>query len=142
MTDKPLTAKRQAFCREYIEDYNGTQAGIRSGYSPKTAQEQSSRLLCNAMILKEIARLESERRQIHIANREDRQRFWTRTYLTAPNMNDRLRASELLGKSQADFIDITLTAPDIPASITEAQADEYRGMDQAATRLRLSKETA
>ena len=32
-----LTAKQEAFCKEYIIDLNATQAAIRAGYSPKTA---------------------------------------------------------------------------------------------------------
>ena len=45
-----LTAKQAAFVREYLIDSNGTQAAIRAGYSPKTAQEQASRLLSNVMV--------------------------------------------------------------------------------------------
>lgn len=45
-----LTPKQRAFIRQYIIDRNGTQAAIRAGYSPKTAQEQASRLLSNVMI--------------------------------------------------------------------------------------------
>lgn len=40
-----LTPKQQRFIREYLIDHNGTQAAIRAGYSPKTANEQSSQLL-------------------------------------------------------------------------------------------------
>ncbi|MCD7722727.1 MAG: terminase small subunit [Clostridiales bacterium] len=40
-----LTEKQKSFCREYIKDYNATQAAIRAGYSKKTASEQASRLL-------------------------------------------------------------------------------------------------
>jgi len=54
-----LSDKQRAFCREYVRDYNGTQAAIRAGYSKKTAQEQASRLLSKVIIQKEIARLES-----------------------------------------------------------------------------------
>lgn len=32
-----LTAKQEAFCREYLIDLNATQAAIRAGYSEKTA---------------------------------------------------------------------------------------------------------
>ena len=35
---------------EYLKDRNATQAAIRAGYSKKTAQEQSSRLLSNVMV--------------------------------------------------------------------------------------------
>lgn len=45
-----LTAKQQIFVAEYLKDLNATQAAIRAGYSEKTAQEQSSRLLSNVMV--------------------------------------------------------------------------------------------
>lgn len=45
-----LNAKQELFCNEYIIDLNATQAAIRAGYSEKTAQEQSSRLLSNVMV--------------------------------------------------------------------------------------------
>ncbi len=42
-----------------------------------------------------------------IANRQRRQRFWTKSMDDgALCMSDRLRASELLGKSEADFVDV------------------------------------
>jgi phage terminase small subunit len=50
----PLNAKQERFCHEYIIDLNATQAAIRAGYSEKTAQEQSSRLLSNVIIQKKI----------------------------------------------------------------------------------------
>lgn len=38
LKSKPeLTLKQQMFCREYIIDFNGTQAAIRAGYSKHTA---------------------------------------------------------------------------------------------------------
>ncbi|MGQ5718480.1 terminase small subunit [Pseudochrobactrum asaccharolyticum] len=45
-----LTAKQERFISEYLIDLNATQAAIRAGYSEKTAQEQSSRLLSNVMV--------------------------------------------------------------------------------------------
>lgn len=47
---KPLTPKQAMFVKEYLIDLNGTQAAIRAGYSEKTAQEQSSRLLSNVIV--------------------------------------------------------------------------------------------
>lgn len=49
-----LTPKQQLFVREYLKDLNGTRAAERAGYSAKTAQEQSSRLLSNVMVQAEI----------------------------------------------------------------------------------------
>lgn len=37
-----LTDKQKAFCREYLKDFNGTQAAIRAGYSEDTAKEIAS----------------------------------------------------------------------------------------------------
>jgi phage terminase small subunit len=45
-----LQPKQQRFVDEYLVDLNGTQAAIRAGYSPRTAQEQASRLLSNVMV--------------------------------------------------------------------------------------------
>lgn len=45
-----LTPKQQRFVDEYLVDLNATQAAERAGYSAHTAQEQSSRLLSNAMV--------------------------------------------------------------------------------------------
>ena len=56
-----LSKKQLQFCKEYIIDLNATQAAIRAGYSKKTAQPQSSRLLLNVIIAKEIQRLFNER---------------------------------------------------------------------------------
>lgn len=47
---KKLTDKQRRFVEEYLIDLNATQAAIRAGYSKKTAQEQSSRLLSNVMV--------------------------------------------------------------------------------------------
>lgn len=51
-----LTAKQLKFIEEYLIDLNGKQAAIRTGYSPKTAEVQASRLLSNAKVSEEIAK--------------------------------------------------------------------------------------
>jgi phage terminase small subunit len=45
-----LTPKQERFIQNYLIDLNATQAAIRAGYSPKTANEQGSRLLANVSI--------------------------------------------------------------------------------------------
>ena len=53
------------------------------------------------------SRQDTEVRRRRIATRQERQRFWTRTMTDeSVSMGDRLRASELLGKSEADFVDV------------------------------------
>lgn len=46
---------------EYLVDLNATQAAIRAGYSAKTAQEQSSRLLSNVIVEAAIAKAQAKR---------------------------------------------------------------------------------
>lgn len=45
-----LTKKQRKFADEYLIDCNGTQAAIRAGYSPKTANEQAAKLMANKKI--------------------------------------------------------------------------------------------
>jgi phage terminase small subunit len=62
-----LSPKQQRFVEEYLIDLNATQAAIRAGYSEKTAQPASSRLLSNVMVqaaIQEAMRARSERTQI------------------------------------------------------------------------------
>lgn len=56
-----MTDRQAAFCQEYLIDLNATQAAIRAGYSPKTANEQGAQLLANLSIRREIDRLKAER---------------------------------------------------------------------------------
>ncbi|HGK4675237.1 TPA: terminase small subunit [Kluyvera georgiana] len=58
-----LTDKQELFAREFIVDLNATQAAIRAGYSAKTAQEQSSRLLSNVMVQARIGELKTDRNE-------------------------------------------------------------------------------
>lgn len=55
-----LTDKQKRFCEEYLIDLNATQAAIRSGYSPKTAEQTASRLLRNVKVQEYIAKRQKE----------------------------------------------------------------------------------
>ena len=62
-----LTEKQKQFCNEFIIDFNGTQAAIRAGYSPKTANEQAAQLLAKLSIqeyLKKLIENRNERTKI------------------------------------------------------------------------------
>lgn len=59
MTSK-LSNKQDAFCREYLIDFNATQAAIRAGYSPKSAKQQASRALSKENIQDRIAALKEQ----------------------------------------------------------------------------------
>jgi phage terminase small subunit len=52
--------KQEAFAKEYVIDYNATQAAIRAGYSEKTAYSQGNRLLKKVEVQAMIKKLEAE----------------------------------------------------------------------------------
>lgn len=58
---RALTKKQKLFCEEYLIDLNATQAAIRAGYSPDTANEQGSRLLANVSVRAHIDKALAER---------------------------------------------------------------------------------
>jgi phage terminase small subunit len=62
-----LTAQQARFAAEYIKDFNGRQAAIRAGYSPKSAQQQASRLLTLALVKQAIA----PQREVAVAARAE-----------------------------------------------------------------------
>ena len=55
-----LTDRQERFCREYILDYNATQAAIRAGYSEKTAYSIGSENLRKPELLARVRELQAE----------------------------------------------------------------------------------
>ena len=99
-----LTVKQQRF----VEAYNGnaTRAAIEAGYSERWAASNIDKLLKNTEIQAAIKGREQTRIDGFIATREERQRFWTRIMRDEnADIKDRLRASEVLGRSEGDFIE-------------------------------------
>ena len=53
-------SRHELFCREYIIDYNGTQAAIRAGFSERSAASTASRLTTNDEVLARVRELQKE----------------------------------------------------------------------------------
>jgi phage terminase small subunit len=107
-TGGQVTERERRFVEHFMATGNATTAAIAAGYSKHTASQLGYRLLRKVQIQRAIA----ERTQADPAvwDRERRQRFWTAVASGAARyesaaLRDRLKASELLGRSQADFID-------------------------------------
>ena len=56
-----MTKKQKRFIEEYLIDLNATQAAIRAGYSPDTAQQMGSENLSKPVISAEISKAMAER---------------------------------------------------------------------------------
>lgn len=120
-----MNARQKKFCDEYLIDCNATQAAIRAGYSPKTANEQAARLLVNVSIKSYI---DEQLERIHNEKTADAQEVLE--YLTAVmrgkcteqvlklvgegvqtitdidvSARERLKAAELIGKRYGMFKD-------------------------------------
>ena len=110
MTDKPkakkLTPKQQKFVDFF--DGNATQAARDAGYkgSDRTLSVIGHENLRKPNILNAIIAREKPGRDKKIATRQERQEFWTEAQRNKDlDIKDRFKASELLGRSQADFTD-------------------------------------
>jgi len=106
-----LTERQRRFCEAYAANGgNGVQAARSAGYS--TPQEQASENLRKPKVVEALEALRHETTQAAIATREERQAFWTAVLRgevddggAPPPLKDRIRAAELLGKSQGDFLE-------------------------------------
>jgi len=103
-----LSERERQFVEHFMATGNATKAAAQAGYSKRTASQIGYRLLRKVQIQRAIA--ERAANDPVVWTREDRQRFWTAiasgasAYAVA-TLRDRLKASELLGRSQADFIE-------------------------------------
>lgn len=103
-----LTPKQQRFVELYVVDPNATKAAREAGYSAKTSEVQGCRLLKNVQVAKAIEAARAATARATIADAVERREFWTLTLRDkGADMKDRLRASELLGKADGDFVEIT-----------------------------------
>lgn len=107
-----LTPKQQKFVDAY--DGNGTAAARAAGYAGNdaTLAQVASENLKKPEVLAAIQVRNQVPAQVRAAvaqagavlTRAERQAFWSRVVLDdGAEMRDRLKASELLGKSEADF---------------------------------------
>lgn len=100
-----LTERQRLFCEAYAGNGGNADAAARkAGY--KKPRPQGAQNLTKPSIKSALESLRLAQTSDAIATREERQAFWTAA-LRDPDVDwrNRLKASELLGKSQADFID-------------------------------------
>ncbi len=115
-----LNPKQRAFVAAYASSGSPTRAAREAGYPH--ADVQGSRLLRNIRVQAAIASITSpleERLKEAIAQAEERRQFWT-AVMRDPGVawRERLRASELLGRSYGDFIERIQADSNLEFSIT------------------------
>lgn len=142
-----LTAKQERFVQEYLIDLNATQAAIRAGYSRKTAGvigvENLKKPYIREAIEEKLKQIDDEK----TADAKEIREFWTRvmrgdekeTVLRydseghqveteiSVSMKDRIKASEMLGKSFAMFTDKIDSNVDMDLNIEVDYGDQGSG---------------
>ena len=103
-----LKERERRFVEAYMASGNATDAAVGAGYAKTSAHVTGSRLLRKAKVQAAIDTRVAE--DPGIATRERRQQYWTQVFegqgeYRGASLRDRLRASELLGKSQGDFVE-------------------------------------
>lgn len=105
---RELTERERRFVAAYMGPAagNAAEAARLAGYARASAKVTGTRLLARPHVRAAIEAQRAQDEAAGTATRQDRQRFWTATMLD-PNvsMRDRLKASELLARSEGDFIE-------------------------------------
>ena len=101
-----LKPKEERFCQEYVVDYNGTKAAIRSGYKESDAANRATRLLKKADVSARIHELEKELAQRLSLSQDFVVLQLMQRYEQCKEQNDNknaLKALELMGKHLGMF---------------------------------------
>lgn len=117
-----LTDRQRAFCHHLITGITATEAARRAGYSHTYADREAAKLVVKPQVAEYLSELRAEIKSDAIMTTEELQAWWTSitrgdvtpmtipgdeptTINAIPDLKDRLKASELLGKSKGAFID-------------------------------------
>jgi len=104
-----LNERQQKFCEFFAKTGNATQAYKDAGYTPKTeeaAAVSASKLLRNPKVADEIAKIGKNARSEAVLTITEIKEFWSSVVeADEQEMPHRLKASELLVKSEGGFLD-------------------------------------
>lgn len=121
-----LNDKQAAFVREYMVDFNATQAAIRAGYAKHAAGQQAHKLLKIAEVqaaLKDFREKAAEKTLTDTAWVRERLREEALECGPQASHSARIRAVELLAKMNGDFeLDNRQKADPIAEAIAAVQA--------------------
>ena len=136
-----LNAKQKAFCEFYVASGNATDAAIKAGYSKSYARDRIHTLMKSIGISRYIEKLMQKSQSERIATAEEVLNYLTSVMrgegqeeivantgdivYTSPNIKDRIKAAELIGKRYALWTDKTKIEGTLPVMIVgEDDLDE------------------
>ncbi len=101
-----VSNKEEKFCREYVIDYNGTQAAIRAGYKQSDAANRATRLLKKAEVSARVRELQQEMAERLALSQDYVVIQLVKTYNESKDCGDAknaLKALELMGRHLGMF---------------------------------------
>ena len=125
ITSNGLTDNQQAFVDAYAGDIQAaaTIAGINYAYARQLMSDATkSSITPGALAVQQAIKARKEpERAARVHTRQERQEYWAKI-MDDPEASEggKLRASELLGKSEGDFLDIKIDAT--PQSLADIAA--------------------
>ena len=147
---KKLSEKQKAFCREYLKDFNATQAYIRAKYSKNGARQSAHRTLTYAYIqafLVELTAKQAEKAELSIE--------WIigelkgmyekcQSDLRSPGiMANATRQLELLGKHIGMWIDrseLTINIKEVKVMVVQIQSVIAKHIPDAEVRNKIAED--
>lgn len=127
-TERPLTQKEKAFCREFVKTGNGIKSVRDAGYNAKndnTASSVASRLLRKDAVKLEIGRLNEKREQKAIMDANEVMELFSKIargevkdqFGLDASLNDRIKAMQEIAKRTIDIENRIKGVPDNTVTI-------------------------
>lgn len=111
MATVKLTNQQEIFAQEVVKHGNQSEA-YRVAYprsrkwKPETVWSESSTMMTHPKVSERVSELRALIERDAIADASERRRFWTETMRNKDgDMKDRLKASELIGRADGDFVE-------------------------------------
>lgn len=121
-----LNARQKAFCEYYVASGNATESAKKAGYSESYARDRIHILMKNVGIRRYIEELNQNVKNNRIADMTEVKEFWTGILRDSEQrMQDRLKASEYLAKTNGAFLEKLEVKGSVPVVISgEDQLEE------------------
>ena len=101
-----LNARQKAFCEYFVASGNATESARKAGYSESYAMNRIHELMKSVGICGYIEELNKEVKDKRIADMTEVKEFWTNILRNSDaKMQDRLKASEYIAKTNGAFLD-------------------------------------
>lgn len=113
-----LNTRQKAFCEYYVACGNATESAKKAGYSERTARSIGQRLLTNVDIQNYIKQLNIKLENNRIADMTEVKEFWTEILRDKEQrIQDRLKASEYIAKTNGAFLEKLEVKGNVPVTI-------------------------